>query len=102
MRNMPRAPIEAKACTSSACSAVKPRAMRSRFSAATRSGALSASVPSKSKRTARLGVTHAAQEIDDVAVAAQAIALRERVVGHADELVGAQLRGARRARQLGR
>src|SRR5688572_1694107 len=101
MRSMPRAPIEAKGCTSSACSGAKPRATRSRFRAATRSGALSASVPSKSKSTARLGVTHAAQEVVDVAVAAQPVALRERVVGQADELAGPQRRLARGARQLG-
>ena len=47
---------------------------RMRFTAAARSGAVSASVPSKSKRTARLGITRAAQQVVHVAVGAEPIA----------------------------
>src|SRR5215212_9945440 len=70
-----------------------------RFSAAARSGALSASVPSKSNSTALL-TTHATQEVIDVAVRFQLVALGERVVSHADQLLDAQPRRSRPARQL--
>src|SRR5689334_7396464 len=70
------------------------------FTAAARSGAVSANVPSKSNSTARVLLTHAAREIVDVAVAPEAVLARERVVGHADELGGAKARVARVAREL--
>src|SRR5438445_136758 len=63
------------------------------LTAAARSGAVSASVPSKSNSAARAGrllVTHAAQEIVDVAVALEAVAPAERAVGHAEQLGDAQ------------
>src|SRR4051812_7926930 len=70
------------------------------LTAAARSGAVSANVPSKSNSAALL-VTRAAQEIVDVAVGFQPVTLGERVVGHADQLGGAQARVAREARELG-
>src|SRR2546430_3647349 len=70
------------------------------FTAEARSGAVSANVPSKSNSTARVLVTHAAQEIVDVAVAPQPVLARERVVGHADELRAAQPGVASEAREL--
>src|SRR5690349_7331576 len=70
------------------------------FTAAARSGAVSANEPSKSNSTARVLVTHAAREIVDVAVASEAVLARERVVGHADQLRRAQSRLARVAREL--
>src|SRR5438034_6760111 len=74
-----------------------------RLTAAARSGAVSAKVPSKSNKAARAGrllLTHAAQEIVDVAVASEPVALRQRVVGHADQLGGAQPGGPREAREF--
>src|SRR5690348_15917962 len=70
------------------------------LTAAARSGAVSAKVPSKSNSAARL-VTHAAQEVIDVAVAPETVFTRERVVGHADQLDRPQRCGAREARELG-
>src|SRR5258705_12942912 len=70
------------------------------LTAAARSGAVSANVPSKSNSAALL-VTQTTQEIVDVAVGFQPVALGERVVGHADQLRGAQARVARKARELG-
>src|SRR6267143_7291732 len=70
------------------------------LTAAARSGAVSANVPSKSNSTARVLVTHAAREIVDVAVAPEAIFSPERVISHADELGGAKPRLAREAREL--
>src|SRR3954465_4593945 len=81
-------------------SGARPRSMRMALTAAARSGAVSAKVPSKSNSAALL-VTRAAQEIVDVAVRFQPIALAERVVGHADQLRGAQARIACEARELG-
>src|ERR1051325_6327249 len=101
MRRSPRAPMDAYGRTVSGASGARSRARRMVLTAAARSGAVSANVPSKSKSTARL-VTHAAQEIVDVAVAPEPVLARERVVGHADELDREQARFARVARQLGR
>src|SRR3954452_19319807 len=94
MRKSPRAPMDAWGRPSSGASAARPRLVRMAFTAAARSGAVSANVPSKSKSTARL-VTHAAQEVVDVAVAPEAVFARERVVGHADQLDRPERRGAR-------
>src|SRR5262249_24802027 len=71
-----------------------------RFTAAARSGAVSASVPSKSNSTARLVIAPAAEQVVDVAVAPEAVALREGVVGHADELLGGEPARAAPARQF--
>src|SRR5258708_9150294 len=65
------------------------RCTRMALTAAARSGAVSANVPSKSNSAARAGrllLTHAAQEIVDVAVALEAVAAAERGVGHAHPL----------------
>src|SRR5688572_14978561 len=72
-----------------------------RLTAAARSGAVSASVPSKSNSTA-LVIAKAAQEVVHVAVAPQRVSLRYRVVCHADELVGSQPGVAAPARKLRR
>src|SRR5258708_40360621 len=82
-----------------------PRCTRMALTAAARSGAVSAKVPSKSNSAARAGrllLTHAAQEIVDVAVALEPVAAAERVIGHADQLGAAQAGVARPARQLRR
>src|SRR3954465_9854091 len=100
MRSRPRAPIEAEGRTAAAGSGSRPRLMRMVLTAAARSGAVSANVPSKSNSAALL-VTRAAQEIVDVAVGFQPVTLGERVIGHADQLGGAQARVAREARKLG-
>src|SRR5205814_9189194 len=71
------------------------------FTAAARSGAVSANVPSKSNSAARL-VTHAAQKIVDVAVAPEPVLACKRVVSHADQIERSQHRLAREARELGR
>src|SRR5258708_12640253 len=70
-----------------------PRCTRMALTAAARSGAVSANVPSKSNSAARAGrllLTHAAQEIVDVAVALEPVAAAERVLGHAGPLGAAQ------------
>src|SRR3954465_10471388 len=100
IRKRPRAPIDEYGRTVAAGRGSRPRFVRIALSAAARSGAVSAKVPSKSNSAALL-VTQAAQEIVDVAVRFQPIALAERVVGHADQLRGAQARIAREARELG-
>src|SRR3954470_13607345 len=89
MRSMPRAPIEAYGRTAAAESEAMPRSVRMRLTAAARSGAVSASVPSKSNSTARL-VTNAAQEVVHVAIAPETVLPGKRVVGHADQLGRAQ------------
>src|SRR5438309_2131589 len=71
------------------------------LTAAARSGAVSANVPSKSNSAALL-VTHAAQQIVHVAVGLEAVALGKRVVSHTDQLRDAQAAVAREARELGR
>src|SRR5882672_5202827 len=103
MRRSPRAPIEAYGRTVCGASGSMARSLRMRLTAAARSGAVSAKVPSKSNSAARAGrllLTHAAQDVVDVAVALEPVALGERVVGHADQLGGAQAGGAREARKL--
>src|SRR5260221_4508455 len=73
------------------------------LTAAARSGAVSANVPSKSNSAARGGrllLTHAAQEIVDVAVALEPVAAAERAIGHADQLRAVQAGVARPARPL--
>src|SRR5258708_34563952 len=79
-----------------------PRCTRMALTAAARSGAVSANVPSKSNSAARAGrllLTHAAQEIVDVAVALEPVAAAERGIGHADQLGAVQAGVARPARQ---
>src|SRR5260221_13294129 len=82
-----------------------PRCTRRGLTAAARSGGVWANVPSKSNSAARAGrllLTHAAQEIVDVAVALEPVAAAERVIGHADQLGALQAGVARPARQLRR
>src|SRR5262245_50472666 len=90
----PRAPAEAYWRSPATGISGMPRAARRRLSARTRSAAVSARVPSKSKRTALLRIFGAAEGVVDVAVLAQAVLLGERVVGHAPELDRAQARVA--------
>src|SRR5688572_11314909 len=98
----PRAPAEANGRKRSSGSGACPCCARMRFTAAARSGAVSASVPSKSKSTARLGITRASQEVVHIAVAPEAVAAGDRVVAHSDELIGAKPGGAAPARKLRR
>src|SRR5262245_59461015 len=95
---MPRAPIDANGLTASTESGAMPFSARRWLSAAPRSAAVSASVPSKSNSAACL-VTRAAHQVVDVAVAPQAVLLADRVVGHADQLFGAQTGVAAPARE---
>src|SRR5258707_10894799 len=97
MRSIPRAPIDAYGLTASTPRGAMPFCERRWLSAAPRSAAESASVPSKSNRTARrtaaacpLPFTNASKEVVDVAVRAEPVLPRERVVVHAEHLVGAQ------------
>src|SRR5690348_5143400 len=99
MRSRPRAPIEAYGRTSAGASGARPRFSRMLFSAAARSGAVSASVPSKSKRTARK-LEHAAHQVVHIGIRPEAVLPRERVVGHAQHLFRTQPGLAREARQL--
>src|SRR5687767_759962 len=98
----PRAPAEANGRKRSSGSGACPCCARMRFTAAARSGAVSASVPSKSKSTARLGIARASQEVVHIAVAPQAVAPRDGVVAHPDQLVGPQPCRAAPARKLRR
>src|SRR5690349_6436710 len=82
----PRAPAEAMGRTFSIGSSASPRFFRIRLTARPRSAAVSASVPSKSKRTALAGIFAAAEQVIHIAVVAQAVHLGDRVVGHALEL----------------
>src|SRR5262245_57904641 len=96
----PRAPAEAKGRSFSSGTSGRPRTVRMRLTAATRSAAVSASVPSKSKRMALLGIFCAADRVVDVAILAQPVLLRDRVVGHALELEHAQAGVPAPAREL--
>src|SRR6185295_19100509 len=71
-----------------------------RFTAAARSGAVSASVPSRSNSTA--SVTHATQQIVHIAARLEPVDARNRVVRHPDQLLRAQAARAAPARELGR
>src|SRR5947208_3047807 len=93
----PRAPADAKGRTRSTATGSRPWSVRMRFTAAARSGAVSANVPSRSKSTARQeaarplsAVTGAAQQVVDVAILLEPVDLGDGVVGHAEELLGAQ------------
>src|SRR5258706_11644884 len=80
---MPRAPLETWARTLSAVTGSRPRRVRIRFTVRAMSGAVSASVPSRSKITA--SITDGSQQVVHVHVAPQRIRLRERIVSHASE-----------------
>src|SRR5690349_8904747 len=102
-RSRPRAPIDAYGRTVAASSGASPRSIRMRFTAAARSGAVSANVPSKSKSTAftaELRVKRRSARDSSRRYRAQAVALRDRVVGHTDQLLGTQCGIAGIAREL--
>src|SRR5260221_13342988 len=93
----PRAPEEAWGRSSCSGRSARPGAARRRFSARDRSAAVSASVPSKSKRTALAGT---AERVVDVAVVAKAVLIAERVIGHALQFERIEPRLAAPAREL--
>src|SRR3954471_12692419 len=102
--SMPRAPFETCGRTSAAATGSMPRRSRITLTVRVMSGAVSASVPSRSKSTARIAasglVTRRPEQVVHVHVAAQRIAARERVVGHAGEVEDAQPRFTAGARKL--
>src|SRR4249920_1201035 len=93
----PRAPAEACGRNFSSGRSARPRALRRRFSARARSAAVSARVPSKSKRTALLCT---AERVVDVAVFAKAVLIRDWVVRHALQFERLESRVAAPAREL--
>src|SRR5690349_14528653 len=98
-RIMPRAPFETCGRTTESATGARPRRLRISFTVCAMSGAVSASVPSRSKSTA--SNTARSQQVIHVHVAAQRVDLRERVVRHAGEVEDLQPRFAASARQLG-
>src|SRR5260221_7716883 len=96
----PRAPAEANGLSFSIASGCRPCSTRSRFTAAARSGAVSAKVPSRSNSTARSKLTHASQEVVDAAVRAKPVLRGNRGVGHAEHLVDAKAARAAPAREF--
>src|SRR5260221_10284215 len=97
---MPRAPCETWGRTVSGATGARPRRILMRFTVRAMSGAVSASVPSRSKSTA--SITHGSHHVVDVHVAAQRIGLREGIVSHAGEVADREPRFAARARKLRR
>src|SRR5471030_1043703 len=95
---MPRAPCETWGRTFSRVTGARPRFFSIKFPVCARSGAVSASVPSRSKRTA--SITAGSEEIVHVHVTAQRIGLREGIVGHAGEVGDGEPRGAAGPRKL--
>src|SRR6185503_7799216 len=95
----PRAPEEAWGRNFSSGRSARLRAARRRLSARDRSAAVSASVPSKSKRTAS-SILGATQRVGHVTILAKAVLIRYGVVGHALEFDGLQPCVAAPARQL--
>src|SRR5690348_8294351 len=98
-RIMPRAPLETCGRTSESATGARPRRLRISFTVCAMSGAVSASVPSRSKSTA--SNMPRSQQVIHVHVAAQRIDLRERVVRHAREVEHFQSRITACARELG-
>src|SRR5258706_12464347 len=97
---MRRAPWEPWARPLSAVTGSRPRRVRIWFTVRAMSGAVSASVPSRSKSTA--SITDGSQQVVHVHVAPQRIRLRERIVGHAGEVDDREPRLAAGARRLPR
>src|SRR5688572_30511081 len=93
---MPRAPLETWGRSRSGGTDARPRFSRIRFTVRARSGAVSASVPSRSKRTAcsRMSATAGAHQVIHVHVTPQRIHLGERIVGHAGEVRDLEAGGA--------
>src|SRR5205085_807771 len=81
---MPRAPLDTCGRTTSSATGASLRLLRMMFTVRAMSGAVSASVPSRSKSTA--STTSRSQQVVHVHVAAQGIDLGERVVGHAGQI----------------
>src|SRR5258708_30816582 len=96
--SMPRAPLETCGRTRSWGTGARPRRLRISFTVRAMSGAVSSSVPSRSKRTA--STTARAQQIVHVHVAPQRISLRDRVVHHAGEVENRKLGLPARPREL--
>src|SRR4051812_765905 len=95
---MPRAPFETCGRTTSSATGARLRFLRMMFTVRAMSGAVSASVPSRSKSTA--STTPRPQQVVHIHIAAERIDLRERVVAHAGEVEYLQSRIAAGARQL--
>src|SRR5262245_13410042 len=104
----PRAPAEACGRSCSIGTGARPRSARTQLSARDRSAAVSARVPSKSKSTAvapwnaASAIFRAAEQVVHVAIIAETVFPRERVVGHALQLQRPQARVAAPARELRR
>src|ERR1700689_870586 len=101
----PRAPEEAWARSWLTGTGGRPRFSRSRFRARARSGAVSATVPSRSNSTAWTSGASAANgmhEIIDAGIVTQTISGGERVVRHAFEFPDFQSRVAAMLGELGR
>src|SRR5690242_3079214 len=81
---MPRAPWETCGRTFSMATAFFPRLASMVFTVSAMSGAVSARVPSRSKRTA--SSTHGPQQVVHVHVPSQRIHFREGIVGYAGEV----------------
>src|SRR5258706_1497881 len=96
---IPRAPFETWGRTRSRATGARPRRLRIAFTVRAMSGAVSASVPSRSKSTA--STTARAQQVVHVHVATQRVHLRERVVGHARAIEDRKVLVAAVARELG-
>src|SRR5678815_4302911 len=95
---MPRAPFETCGRTTSSATGASLRLPRMMFTVRAMSGAVSASVPSRSKRTA--STTARSQQVIHVHVPTQRIDLRERVVRHAGEVEDLEPGVAACAREL--
>src|SRR3979490_140771 len=109
-RSMPRAPCEANGRKAARGSGGNARSARTRFKALPRSGAVSASVPSRSKRTASTGngagfiALFMAAEGGDVVhcrVRSEPVDACERVIGHARDRIDLHAGGTRERRDFG-
>src|SRR6476659_9841827 len=96
--SMPRAPLETWGRTTCAATGASPRRVRISFTVRAMSGAVSASVPSRSNSTA--STTPRSQQVVHAHVAPERIRLRHRVVGHAGEIEDREARLAAGAREL--
>src|SRR6266567_9345082 len=108
---MPLAPSDACGRSTSTPRGASERSARKRFTAAARSDAVSASVPSRSKSTARTGSGRASFALDiaaercdviDRRIGFEPVRLGERVIGHPDQIVGFKAGAPAESGQLGR
>src|ERR1700676_3634969 len=109
---MPRLPSDACGRSVESGSGGSLRSARTRLSAAARSAAVSASVPSRSNSTARTGkargrfgarsleVAAKGRKVVDRGVGFEPVAAGERVIGHALEVIGVKAGLARKRREL--